>query len=277
MVRLRIFISIKSTSTNENIFIPGAKMKNQADWKPGKYIYIKGKLKASKDPKEVAISSRLITDIVASLYGTYLPQYARGKLVDLGCGKVPLYEVYRQHIENNTCVDWGNSLHPGIHVDYECDLGDVLPFNNCEFDTLLLSDVLEHIANPDIVWNEISRILSPGGIAFINTPFFYCLHEIPNDYFRYTEFALRHFAKTNGFTILLLRSIGGTPEILGDMFAKHFLHFPIIGGFLAAAIQKITQAFISTSVGKSISAKTGRIFPLGYFVVMEKQKSPVLI
>jgi hypothetical protein len=103
------------------------------------------------------------------------------------------------------------------------------------------------------------------------------LHEIPNDYFRYTEFALTHFAEANGFEILILRSIGGTPEILGDIFAKHFLHIPIIGRFLAVATQKITQAFINTSVGKRISEKTGRIFPLGYFVVLEKQKSPILV
>jgi SAM-dependent methyltransferase len=246
-------------------------MKNKDKWVPNKYVYKKGKLAASRDTNEVGVASRLITNIIAAFYDTYIPQYARGNLIDLGCGKVPLYEMYRQYTTDNICVDWDNSLHSGMYVDYECDLAGELPFRDGEFDTLILSDVLEHILRPDIVWKEISRILSPGGTGFINTPFFYCLHEIPNDYFRYTEFALKHFAETYGFKILIFRSIGGTPEILGDLFAKHFIHIPMIGGFLANGVQLITQAFIKTSLGKRISEKTGRIYPLGYFMVLEKQ------
>jgi len=251
-------------------------MKNKDKWVPNKYVYKKGKLSASRDTREVGVASRLITDIIATLYDTYIPLYAKGNLIDLGCGNVPLYEVYRQYTTDNVCVDWENSLHPGMYVDYECDLASELPFRDGEFDTLILSDVLEHILKPDTLWKEISRILSPGGIAFVNTPFFYCLHEIPNDYFRYTEFVLKHFAETNGFKILILRSIGGTPEILGDIFAKHFIHIPMIGRFLAIGVQEITKAFIRTSLGKRLSEKTGRIFPLGYFLVMEK-KSPIIM
>jgi SAM-dependent methyltransferase len=252
-------------------------MKNREKWVPNKYVYKNGKLLASRDTREVGVASRLITDIIAALYDTYIPQYAKGNLIDLGCGEVPLYEVYRPYTTDNVCVDWENSLHPGMYVDQECDLARKLPFSDGEFDTLILSDVLEHILKPDTLWKEISRLLSLGGIAFINTPFFYCLHEIPNDYFRYTEFALKHFAETNGFKILILRSIGGTPEILGDIFAKHFIHIPMIGRFLAIGVQEITKAFISTSLGKRISAKSGRIFPLGYFLILEKQKSPIVI
>ncbi len=252
-------------------------MKNKDKWVPNKYVYKKGKLKASRDINEVGIASRLITDIVASFYDTYIPQYAKGYLIDLGCGKVPLYEVYRQYTKDNICVDWENSLHPGLFVDYECDLSRELPFSDGEFDTLILSDVLEHVVQPDMLWKEISRIVSPGGIAFINTPFFYCLHEIPSDYFRYTEFALRHFCELYGFKVLTLRSIGGTPEILADILAKHFIHIPIMGRFLAIGVQEFTHAFIWTSLGKWISEKTGRTYPLGYFLVMEKQKCQAML
>jgi hypothetical protein len=97
------------------------------------------------------------------------------------------------------------------------------------------------------------------------------LHEIPYDYFRYTEYALKHFAETNGLKILLLKIIGGTPEILADLFAKHFINIPVIGKFLAVIIQGLTVTFIRTSLGKRMSEKTGRIFPLGYFLVLEKK------
>ena len=40
-------------------------MRNKEKWKPSKYIYKKGRLIASRDPKEVGISSRLIADLIA--------------------------------------------------------------------------------------------------------------------------------------------------------------------------------------------------------------------
>ena len=80
-------------------------MKNKEFWKPSKFIYKNKKLIASRDPKEVSISSRLMIDIIAQFYDNYLKLYARGNLLDLGCGKVPLYEAYKDYIIDNTCVD----------------------------------------------------------------------------------------------------------------------------------------------------------------------------
>ena len=86
-------------------------MKNKANWTPSKFVIKNKKLRASKNPSHVGISSRLITDIIAQFYDSRIKTYAKGELLDLGCGNVPLYESYKNYITNNTCVDWGNSLH----------------------------------------------------------------------------------------------------------------------------------------------------------------------
>lgn len=245
-------------------------MKNKDNWKPSKFVYKGGKLVSSRDSREVRIGSRLITDIIASYYDVYIPKYAKGKLIDLGCGKVPLYEAYKNHITENICVDWENTLHKNEFLDYEGDLTKKLPFCDGEFDTIVLSDVLEHIPQPEKLWQEMSRILALNGKAFINVPFYYGLHEVPYDYYRYTEYALRFFAKLTGFGVLLLKPIGGTPEILADIFAKHLRFFPVIGSGLASAIQYVAAAFVRTTFGKKISEKTSQVFPLGYFLIVEK-------
>ena len=245
-------------------------MKNKNKWVPSKFIYRKGKLRAARNPAEVGVGSRLITDLVASFYETYLPNYARGKLIDLGCGKVPLFEAYKNYVTDNICVDWKNTKHPNEYLDYECDLTEALPFKDGEFDTIILSDVLEHIPQPENLWQEMSRILAPKGKAFVNTPFYYCLHETPHDYFRYTEYALRRFAKQVGLRIIELRALGGAPEIGADILAKNFLYLPAIGKSLAIAIQSFTIAFIKTVWGKRLSEKTSVLFPLGYFLIAEK-------
>ncbi len=137
----------------------------------------RGRLRSSRDTNEVSLSSRLVTDLTARWYQAHLAQHARGRLLDLGCGKIPLFEAYRNYVSENVCVDWGNSLHRNNHLDIECDLTQPLPFAAGEFDTIILSDVLEHIPEPQQLWREMARVLSAQGRILLNVPFFYWLHE----------------------------------------------------------------------------------------------------
>lgn len=225
---------------------------------------------ASRDPKELGFGSRLFADLVASFYDTYIKKYARGKLIDLGCGKVPLFEAYKNYITDNICVDWENTLHKNEYLDFECNLTKSLPFDDEEFDTIISSDVLEHIPQPEFLWREMFRILSIHGKLLMNIPFYYCLHEKPNDYYRYTEFALQRFVECANFKIILLKPIGGAPEILADILAKNMLLLPKLGRLPAILAQQFTLAFVKTKLGAKISKITSKEFPFGYFLVAEK-------
>ncbi|MBW6484016.1 MAG: hypothetical protein K0B10_13270 [Vicingaceae bacterium] len=92
-------------------------MKNKEQWSPSKYVLKKGNLKGSRDKKDVTISSRLFVDLVASFYQENIPLYVSGNLLDLGCGKVPLYESYKNYILDNSCVDWQNTIHKNPFLD----------------------------------------------------------------------------------------------------------------------------------------------------------------
>ncbi|HRF81361.1 MAG TPA: methyltransferase domain-containing protein, partial [Flavobacteriales bacterium] len=76
------------------------------------------------------------------------------------------------------------------------------------FDTIILSDVLEHIRKPEALVKEMYRILAPGGQVIMNVPFYYGLHEQPFDYYRYTQFALRAITEDAGFAVVELEAIG---------------------------------------------------------------------
>jgi SAM-dependent methyltransferase len=245
-------------------------MRNQEKWKSSKYIHKKGKLIASRDPKEVCISSRLITDLVADFYDRNLEQHAKGKLLDLGCGKVPLYAAYREFVTDNICVDWVNSLHRNEYLDYELDLTKQFPFSDNEFDTIILSDVLEHVPKPEQLWKEMARILSRNGKIIMNVPFYYWLHEGPHDYYRYTEFVLQRFVEISGLRLIKLEPIGGAPEVMTDIFAKNILRVPKLGCSLAIVTQWLMLGFIRTKFGKKVSEATSRNFPLEYCLIAEK-------
>lgn len=55
------------------------------------------------------------------------------------------------------------------NVDYQVDLQH-LPFEECSYDLIYASHVLEHIPDDNKALSEIARILKPGGIAILPVP-----------------------------------------------------------------------------------------------------------
>ncbi|CCE24386.1 methyltransferase domain-containing protein [Methylotuvimicrobium alcaliphilum] len=243
-------------------------MRNQNLSQPTKFLYEQGQFRASRNPNEVSVSSRLVTDAVADCFARYIPQYSAGTLLDLGCGKAPLYGLYKNYTTDVICVDWINSPHELSFIDIACDLSEPLPLADQQFDTFILSDVLEHIPEPKILWQEMARIIKPNGKLFISVPFYYWLHERPHDYYRYTQYALERFAEPSGFEILVFEQYGSALAIITDITAKNIinLHWRL-GPLCADYLQKIAAWYLSK---RKKSPKELTAFPLGYFLVLSK-------
>lgn len=64
-----------------------------------------------------------------------------------------------------------------------------------EFDVILCTSVLEHVYDFESAIANIYEALKPGGIAIILVPGMYPLHDEPQDYWRFTEHALRRLLK----------------------------------------------------------------------------------
>jgi SAM-dependent methyltransferase len=242
-------------------------MKNEADWQPSKFRYEGGKLSAGPSS---AGASWLLTRLVADAYERHLPEHARGRLLDLGCGTVPLYAAYRQLVSEITCVDWAGSPHGAKYLDVVHDLNQPLPLEAQRFDTVILSDVLEHIRKPEALLAEVARVLAPGGRLLLNVPFFYWLHEQPHDYYRYTEHALRSFVEHSGLSLLSLEGLGGAPEVVSDVIGKHLGQVPLLGKTGARLLQQSVWAVTSMKPVARALAPSRQRFPMAYFLVAEK-------
>ena len=245
-------------------------MQHKDEWVPTKFHFRRGKLKASRNKKEVGVGSRLATNITAHFYQKMLTDHAKGNLLDLGCGNVPLYAAYKDLVEDNYCVDWQGSLHTNKYLDQDADLNQKLPLDSDKFDTIILSSVLEHIRQPEQLVGEMNRVLKKGGKLLLNVPFYYCLHEVPHDYFRYTRYALESMLNDSGFNIVSIETSGGVPEVLCDIYAKNISAIPLIGVPFAKCIQWSTWGFVRTKPGRKLSVKTANKFPFGYCIVAEK-------
>jgi SAM-dependent methyltransferase len=245
-------------------------MRSAELWRPTKFVRKDGELRGSRNPAHVTVSSRFITDQVALHYDRALRNHARGRLLDMGCGHVPLYESYRGLVSENVCIDWENTAHVNPYLDQMVDLTGTLPFERESFDTVLLTDVLEHIPDPLNLMSEVARILRPGGKLIAGVPFLYWLHEVPHDYYRYTEFALRRFCELSGLRVVELVPYGGLPEVLLDLSSKglNFLPHP-----LATVLRPLHTGASLLSKAKpllKLSERTKSSFPLGYVLCAEK-------
>lgn len=242
-------------------------MKHADQWNPSKYLVVDGKLVPSRNAGELAPSSRLMARLLTDRYGRALAAHARGRLLDLGCGKVPLYAAYRAYVEEIVCVDWPGSKHGGLHVDKFCDLSRPLPFADATFDTVLSSDVLEHLPDPELAFREMSRVLRPGGVLILNTPFLYMLHEVPHDFLRHTRYSLERLSSIAGLQVHELDELGGMMHVLADLVGKAISVLPGVGGPIAIAVQEFTAWLANKPFGRRITHETSQRFPLGYFLV----------
>jgi hypothetical protein len=124
---------------------------------------------------------------------------------------------------------------------------------------VILTDVLEHIAEPQRLMWEIGRILASQGKVVVTVPFFYWLHEEPHDYYRYTKYALKRFCDGSGLSILELTEYGGLPEVLFDLMAK--------GAHRFGAARLVNAAATLCRLKPNWMAED---FPLGYLLVAQK-------
>lgn len=109
------------------------------------------------------------------------PEFANGKLLDLGAGKSKYREIFEKYCDSYTAADCFEADHIDVVID-----AHKTPFEDNSFDSLACLSVLEHVAKPWIVAAEIERILKPGGKCMIFVPFILPYHKDPEDYFRYT-------------------------------------------------------------------------------------------
>ena len=154
----------------------------------------------SKDPHYIHYYF-LIRDIKEAV-----AKYAKGDLLDLGCGNKPYESLYQPLTVSQLGCDVIQS--DRNRVDVLCPVTS-LKFMDEQFDTVLCTQVLEHVFEHDKMMSEVYRVLKPGGHLILTVPFAWELHEEPYDFFRYTKHALKELFEQSGFHIDYIKPNGG--------------------------------------------------------------------
>ncbi len=129
--------------------------------------------------------------------------YMTGRVLDAGSGS---YNRYKHLLAGQSVVRM--DITAGSNVDV-VGSADAMPFRDGEFDSVLSTQVFEHLAYPEKAAAEICRVLKPGGHVLVTVPQWNELHEGPHDYWRYTCFGLKALFERNGFSVVAYEQYGG--------------------------------------------------------------------
>ncbi len=165
-----------------------------------------------------------------------LSQSAEGVLLDVGVSEGPYRRLFEPLVDRYVGLEYPPSI-----LDKQPDLwkildrakksvdvfgdGNALPFAEGSFDTVLCTEVLEHVPEPGQLVRQMARVLKPGGRLLCTVPFSQPLHELPNDYYRFTPSALEIISEAAGLQVESITPRGNFATTMGASLSQFLLRW----------------------------------------------------
>jgi SAM-dependent methyltransferase len=169
-------------------------------------------------------------------------KYLTGRLLDFGCGNKPYAELIDVKEYIGLEIEDDNHIQADKNIEAYYD-GKTIPFSDNYFDSILSSEVFEHVFNLEQILKELNRVLKPGGHMLITVPFVWEEHSIPNDFARYTSFGIRDLLVRSGFSIISAEKTTNYVETVFQMWGAYIYQSVFPKNKLAKAI--LTPVFIA--------------------------------
>lgn len=105
-----------------------------------------------------------------------IEKYAKGKILDLGCGDGTHAGMVRQFFDGEIyAIDPSDDIiakaqHRYPDINFQPASAYELPYDDNFFDLVYAIDVIEHLKTPEKMLAEVKRVLKPDGIVIFQTP-----------------------------------------------------------------------------------------------------------
>lgn len=136
-----------------------------------------------------------------------------GRILDCGGGASPYAGLLGASAR---VINIDMALKADTHVVAD---GHDLPFPGGSIDAVILTNVLEHVREPQRLLAELARVLVDGGQLILVVPFLFKIHPDPEDHWRFTAQALRRMLEP-AFEIAELRSLGGRFAVIWEVLLQ---------------------------------------------------------
>jgi len=171
-----------------------------------------------------ALANRALYTALASLAPA-----ARGLLLDVGCGRKPYARLFAPYVTHYIGLDVPSSIHGQTALDLVAS-GLSLPIKASTFDTVLATEVIEHVPDPGQMLAEIHRVLAPDGVIILSAPLHEPLHELPYDYYRFTHKGLEILLEKHGFRVERIERRGGPIAVVAYLLCAFlYRHYGATG------------------------------------------------
>lgn len=196
--------------------------------------------------------------------------YARGVLLDAGCGNKPYASIFAETVKRYIGVDVQQNTQNTVEVIV--DPSGRLPFQDGCFHTVLSTQVLEHVREPVHHLQEFARVLRPDGVLVLTVPGSYMLHEEPHDYYRFTLYGLQYLLQQSSFRPVRIDTAGGAWRLLGQTLVNHKSfgrkwHVPLLSSAVYYATVLASNIFFSLLD----DFNTNRKDPANYLVIAQRE------
>lgn len=221
---------------------------------------------------------RVWLDRELTAFGATLPSGA--VVLDAGAGNQK-YKPKFAHC-NYEAADFEKVDKEYARSSYVCDLRKV-PVEDGRFDAIVFTMVMEHLPEPAAALREFYRILKPGGMLFYAAPFWYEEHEQPYDFYRYTQFGVRHLMESSGFKVRELRWLDGYMASVAHQLRRMGRALPRtpagygggIGGLFRFAAFNLMRfpcfALAILAAQSDVACRyTKKGYPMNYLAILEK-------
>lgn len=195
-------------------------------------------------------------------------RHATGRCLDAGSGRSPYRALLAEYGSDVTSVDIEDR---SGDVDLLVDVQAMPEVASGSFETALCTQVLEHLPRPWDALAELTRVLAPGGTLILTVPHLSVMHEVPHDYYRFTEFGLRALCEDAGLEVIEIEATGGIFTFLGHgasglimstLGTLPLLHWPI--WLLNYAVLVRLLGLVDRALGMP------RLYPCDHLVVARK-------
>lgn len=195
-------------------------------------------------------------------------QFIKGTVVDVGGRKSKYKGFFRIPAEKIKEI---------ITVNIEKNVGadiiasaEKIPLPDNSADTVMMTEILEHLQNPKEAIKEAARLLKPGGYMIISTPFLYPIHADPDDYQRMTVSWFRKTIIENNLNMVEIKEQGFLFTVILDSFKKIIseIKFTLVRWMIALLFLPVAEIFLFWE--KKIPPKIIRNYVGGYFIIARK-------
>ena len=138
-----------------------------------------------------------------------------GLVLEIGAGR---HNSHQNHIGEDydyLSINLLPAEQPGLVGD-ACNM----PLGDNSIDNIVMLEVLEHIASPDILAEECRRVLKTGGILIASTRFIHPQHGAPQDYYRFTDDAMARVF--DAFAECRFEKLGNRWQVVIDILAENW-------------------------------------------------------